>query len=65
MPANVWRVPAWLQPGNLTYHQKPERWLGDGLLRAAPRGQEFVANIAGNDAAHAWLDAMLAEIKGS
>jgi hypothetical protein len=61
----VWRVPAWLQHGNLTYHQKPERWLGDGLLRAAPRGQEFVANIAGNDAAHAWLDAMLAEIRGS
>lgn len=61
----MWRVPAWLQHGNLTYHRQPERWLGDGLLRAAPRGQEFVADIAGNDAAHDWLHTILAEIKGS
>lgn len=61
----VWRVPAWLKHGNLTYHQKPERWLGGGLLRSAPRGQEFVADITGNDAARAWLDAMLVEIRGS
>lgn len=61
----VWRMPAWLKHGNLTYHHRPARWLGNGLLRAAPRGQEFVADITGNDAARDWLDTILAEIKGS
>lgn len=60
----LWRVPAWLTHGNLTYHQRPERWLGDGLLRAAPRGQEFVAHVGDLPAAQAWLEGMIAEIRG-
>ena len=64
-PLSTWRVPGWLRPGNLTYHRKPERWLPDGLLKAAPRGQEFVTNIGGLPAARIWLDETVAEINRS
>jgi hypothetical protein len=45
---SLWRVPAWLDPTaggvGMTF-QRPEWWVGDGLLRASGRGQEFVADI--------------------
>ena len=64
-PPTIWRRPEWLRHGNLTYHRRPERWLSSGLLRSAPRGQEFVADIADNDAARDWLDVILTEINRS
>lgn len=45
---SLWSVPAWLDPTKggvgLTYNPV-NRWDGRGGLRAAARGQEFVANI--------------------
>lgn len=46
---SLWQVPPWLHPHNggpgLTYHP-PARWLDGNRLRCAPRGQEFVADVA-------------------
>lgn len=64
-PASLWRRPNWLEPGGLTYHHRQDRWLPGGLLKAAPRGQEFVADITGHEEAHAWLDATIAKINRS
>lgn len=54
---SLWRVPAWLDPTaggvGMTFH-RPEWWLGDGLLRASGRGQEFVADIGERSDALAW-----------
>lgn len=59
---SVWQVPAWLDPAaggvGLTYHP-PGRWLGDGQLRSAARGQEFVADIAACDDAANWIANLL------
>ena len=57
-----WNVPAWLDPSRggtgMTYHP-PARWLGDGLLRAAPRGQEFVADAGTRRDALEWLETLI------
>lgn len=58
--ANVscWRLPEWLNPNlggtGLSYHAH-SRWREDGLLAAAARGQEFVADIGARADAIAWL----------
>lgn len=62
---SLWRRPDWLRQGNLTYHQRADRWLSGDRLRSAPRGQEFVARVDGDTAARRWLDLIIAEIRGS
>lgn len=55
---STWDVPAWLDPTvggvGMTYHP-PERWLGNGHLVAAARGQEFVADMGDRADARDWL----------
>jgi hypothetical protein len=57
MPS-VWDVPAWLDPCwggvGMTYHPR-ERWLGDGRLAAAARGQEFIADAGDRADARDWV----------
>lgn len=57
-----WRPPRWLHPGSggpgMTYHP-PQRWLADGTLRAAGRGQEFVADIGRKRRPITWLRELL------
>lgn len=55
---STWTVPEWLDSAaggvGITYHP-PNRWLGQGRLKSAARGQEFVADITGRDDAEHWL----------
>ncbi len=59
---STWRVPLWLDPTcggtGMTYHPPP-RWLGGGRLRAAGRGQEFVAQAGDRQDALAWVESVL------
>ena len=64
-PPTLWQRPAWLRPGGLSYHDRADRWLSGGRLRSVARGQEFVADIGRRTAPRAWLDAVIAEIRGS
>ena len=59
-----WRVPAWLRQVGLTYHGRPERWRGEDTpgadtLFTVGRGQEFVADLSGNDGARAWVEGII------
>lgn len=53
-----WSVPAWLDPTQggvgMSYHAEP-RWLGNGFLQTAARGQEFVADICDRADARKWI----------
>ncbi len=55
---STWSVPQWLDPTSggvgMTYHPS-NRWLGNGQLIAAARGQEFVADVGNRADAQAWL----------
>ena len=55
---STWAAPAWLNPltggPGLTYHPE-KRWNPDNTLRAAARGQEFVADIGERPDALNWL----------
>lgn len=57
-----WSIPSWLDPTRggtgLTYHPAP-RWTDEGTLRAAARGQEFVADIGTRPDAIEWLSGIL------
>ncbi len=59
--ASIWSVPAWLDPTEggvgMTYH-KSNRWLGERTLKAAFRGQEFIADAGHNIDAQEWLLAL-------
>lgn len=59
---STWAVPAWLDAAaggvGMTYHP-PERWLGQGRLKSAARGQEFVADITGRADAERWVADLL------
>ena len=54
---SVWRIPQWLNPNDggtgLSCH--PIQRFEGSLLRSAPRGQEFVADIGNRPAAIAWI----------
>jgi hypothetical protein len=52
---SIWNVPPWLRAAGLSYHSAPERWLDNGRLRSAAKGQEFITPVA-TEAARAWLD---------
>ena len=64
-PPTLWRRPEWLRQGGLSYHDRADRWLPGGLLRAAPRGQEFVADVREREEPRRWLEGAIAEIEGS
>jgi hypothetical protein len=59
-----WSVPTWLNPKlggtGMSYHP-PERWARD-QVRAAARGQEFVADIGNRADAAAWLNELFSEV---
>ncbi|MCB2078595.1 MAG: hypothetical protein KDE55_12965 [Novosphingobium sp.] len=62
-PLNLWTVPSWLRELGLSYHGKPERWIGDGLLDSAKRGQEFVCDIGNHAEAAAYLEQLMSDIE--
>lgn len=62
-PPSVWRKPGWLRPGGLSYHDRADRWLPGGRLRAVSRGQEFVADIGRRNAPREWLAAVIDAIR--
>ena len=61
---STWIAPAWLNPltggTGLTYHPE-KRWSTDNTLRAAARGQEFIADIGERRDALDWLTLLLTE----
>jgi len=59
-----WIVPSWLRTFGLTYHPNPGCWVGDEELISARRGQEFVCDIGNDPRARAWMDYIIAEIRG-
>jgi hypothetical protein len=62
-PLTLWQRPAWLKPGGLSYHDRPDRWLPGGRLRSVARGQEFVADVGRRKAPREWLERVMAEIQ--
>lgn len=64
-PPSLWRRPAWLRCGGLSYHDRVDRWLPGGRLRAVSRGQEFVAEIGRRKAPREWLARVIAAIEAS
>ena len=64
-PPSLWQRPAWLCPGELSYHDRPDRWLPGKRLRSVARGQEFVAEVGRRNAPRDWLSAVMAEINRS
>lgn len=62
-PPSVWKRPAWLRQGGLTYHDRPARWMRGGVLQSVARGQEFVADIGTRKAPRKWLDHIISEIE--
>lgn len=62
-PLNRWIVPPWLRRHGLTYHGKPERWLGKTGLDSVRRGQEFVCDIAAAQEPRDWLENIIALMK--
>ena len=59
-PPSLWRVPQWMERSGLSYHDRPDRWRGDGVLQSVARGQEFVADAGEDEDAHRWAHRMLA-----
>ncbi len=64
--ASTWELPAWCYPRRgmypLSYHAKRERWQRRGsttLLKAVPRGQEFVLDTGDYPEAVDWATALL------
>jgi len=63
-PLNLWTIPTWLQGFGLTYHRKPERWIGKTQLDSVKRGQEFVCDIGDAEEPRRWLETLQTEMKG-
>lgn len=57
-----WRVPGWLREVGLTYHGRAERWEAPDTLHAAPRGQEFIADVGERADARLWCDSIIEQI---
>ncbi|NNK15048.1 MAG: hypothetical protein HKP52_12490 [Desulfofustis sp.] len=64
--ASSWELPGWCYPKKgvypLSYHGKMERWQRSGattLLRAVPRGQEFVLDTVHYPEAIEWVSSLL------
>lgn len=52
---SIWRVPDWMKSCGLSYHGRPERWLGDGTLKTVGRGQEFVCDLSNSSEGRKWV----------
>lgn len=63
-PPSLWRRPPWLARGGLSYHDRADRWLRGGRLRAVSRGQEFVAEVRRRSAPREWLAQITSAIEG-
>lgn len=61
---SIWNVPNWLNPKTggcgMTYHPE-QRWSDNGLLQAAPRGQEFVTHTPVDQEGREWLAGVIEE----
>lgn len=61
---SLWAIPEWVNPTlggtGLTYHPR-QRWAANGTLRAAARGQEFIADADHRPDAMGWLTRLFAE----
>ena len=64
-PPSLWNRPSWLRRGELTYHDRADRWLRGQRLRSVARGQEFVADIGRRRAPREWLDQIISAISKS
>ncbi len=64
-PPSLWKRPDWLKHGGLSYHDRPERWLGNGRLKSVARGQEFVADVGRRQAPREWLARVIDELRAS
>jgi len=64
-PPSLWRRPDWLTRGGLSYHDRADRWLRGGKLRAVSRGQEFVADVGRRAAPREWLESVIGGIRAS
>ena len=62
---SIWSVPAWLKEAGLTYHGNLARWLNQGELQVAARGQEFVSNVGDQEDPRKWLCALQAAVEGN
>jgi putative DNA base modification enzyme with NMAD domain len=60
---SAWNVPTWLKAAGLTYNSNPTRWVGDGELHVALRGQEFVTDIGEQSEPLKWLHDVKAAIR--
>ena len=61
-PPSLWNKPRWLKRGNLSYHDREDRWLPGSRLKSVARGQEFVSRIGRGRQAREWLDNVIAAI---
>ena len=61
-PPSLWNRPSWLKRGNLTYHDRADRWLRGSRLRSVARGQEFVADVGRRTAPRDWLNGIIAQM---
>ena len=64
-PPSRWSVPAFLREVGLSYHAREARWPEDGVLVAASRGQEFVADVGYREDARRWLGGIVEAIGAS
>lgn len=64
-PPSLWIKPPWLRKGELSYHDRDDRWMRGGVLRSVARGQEFVADIGRRKAPREWLDQIVDAINRS
>lgn len=59
---SIWTVPAWLDPTcggvGMTYNPLNSKWLGNGRVTVAARGQEFVADAGDRIDARDWLSSL-------
>ena len=58
-PPSLWRIPRWLERTGLSYHDRADRWRGDGVLQSVARGQEFVADVGDDAEALDWAERVI------
>lgn len=57
---SLWQIPPWIERAGLSYHDRADRWLGNGRLQSVARGQEFVTDAGDDDEAHSWIHRIMA-----
>lgn len=61
-PPSLWQRPDWLRPGELSYHDRADRWRDANQLQSVARGQEFVAPIGRRQEPRKWLEKVIHRI---